>query len=110
VTRLRLHSEARKELDHARYRYRERDPEIARRFARGVLNILQRIGEAPTQFPKLGLLAVSTVSGAIFVDVYKAVLPRTFPYVIFFYVRGGAGIVLAVAHGKRRPGYWTERT
>jgi hypothetical protein len=31
------------------------------------------------------------------------------PYVVFFYVRQGTAIVLAIAHGKRRPGYWAER-
>jgi toxin ParE1/3/4 len=109
VTKLKLHPEARRELDGARRYYRERDAEVARRFARGVLDIFEGIASAPRQFPKYGLLAASTARGALFFDVYKAVLPRTFPYLVFFYMRAETAVVLAVAHGKRKPGYWTDR-
>lgn len=105
-----LHPEARKELDYARGYYRTRDGEVARRFAREVLDIFERVANAPQQFPKHGLLAVSTNGGPLFFDVYKAVLPRRFPYVVLFFVRANTAIVLAVAHGKRRPGYWVDRT
>jgi plasmid stabilization system protein ParE len=110
VNKLKLHPQARQELDGARRYYRERDPEVARRFARSVFDMLQRIASEPAQFPKHGLLAVPTSRGTLFFDVYRAVLPRTFPYVLFFFVSSGTSIVLAVAHGKRRPGYWTART
>jgi toxin ParE1/3/4 len=38
----------------------------------------------------------------------KCVLPR-FPYVIFFSVSDAIIDLLAFAHAKRRPGYWTVR-
>ncbi len=34
---------------------------------------------------------------------------RRFPYVVFFTVSGDGIHVLAVAHAKRRPGYWLDR-
>ncbi|MBV9948602.1 MAG: type II toxin-antitoxin system RelE/ParE family toxin [Myxococcales bacterium] len=105
-----LHPEARQELERARRYYRARDGEVARRFAREVLEVFERVARSPLQFPKHGLLAITTKTGPLFFDVYKAVLPRTFPYVVLFFVRANTAIVLAVAHGKRRPGYWIART
>jgi hypothetical protein len=72
-------------------------------------SLLERVEAAPEQFAKYGLLAVSTERGSLFFDVHKAVLPRTFPYVVFFYLRGRVAVVLAVAHVRRRPGYWMGR-
>ena len=34
---------------------------------------------------------------------------RRFPYVIFYRADAEAVTVLAIAHGKRRPGYWRAR-
>ena len=34
---------------------------------------------------------------------------RRFPYTIYYEVAGAFVIVLAVAHQRRRPGYWKER-
>ena len=85
-----------------------RDPSAARRFRRAVDGILDRIEENPEQFAEHGLLAVQN-GRPRFYAVRRAVLPRPFPYVVFFYVRHGMAIVLAIAHGKRRPGYWADR-
>lgn len=82
---------------------------MARRFSSEVLRVLQRIVESPAQFPEHGLLAVPTRIQTLYFTVRKAVLPRTFPFLILYYVSHGAVIVLAVAHEKRRPGYWTHR-
>ena len=40
---------------------------------------------------------------------YRRKVLTRFPYVIFFRVDPDAVVVLAVAHAKRRPGYWAER-
>jgi hypothetical protein len=39
----------------------------------------------------------------------KAVLLRRFPFVVFFQDLEDEVRVFAVAHGKRRPGYWLRR-
>lgn len=41
---------------------------------------------------------------------YRRTIVGRFPYVIFFQVVGDVVEVLAVAHAKRRPGYWVERS
>jgi toxin ParE1/3/4 len=41
---------------------------------------------------------------------YRKLVMRRFPYVIMFTVDGESVEVLAVAHAKRRPGYWADRT
>jgi toxin ParE1/3/4 len=33
----------------------------------------------------------------------------TFPYAIIFVIEPGFMLVVAVAHAKRKPGYWRER-
>jgi plasmid stabilization system protein ParE len=40
---------------------------------------------------------------------YRRKVLTRFPYVIFFRVDADAIVVIAVAHAKRRPGYWAER-
>lgn len=39
----------------------------------------------------------------------RRVLVRRFPYGVFYVVEGGELLVLAVAHGRRRPHYWRDR-
>lgn len=109
MTELHFLPSARTELRSARRYYRQKDAEVARRFSSEVLKLLQRIVEAPSQFPEHGLLAVPNRLQTLYFTVRKAVLPRTFPFVILYYVSQGAVIVLAVAHDRRRPGYWTHR-
>src|SRR5688572_13266307 len=89
---LRFHPEARAELDSARRRYRIVNVETARHFAAEMLDILERIEKARSQFPEHALIAVDTPLRPLFFCVRKAVMPRTFPYVVFFYVREGAAV------------------
>jgi plasmid stabilization system protein ParE len=85
-----------------------RNPGAASRFDQTLRGIFARIREGSDQFPEHGLLAVQN-GRPLFFLVRRAVFPPSFRYVVFFYVREGVAIVLAVAHAKRRPGYWTDR-
>jgi toxin ParE1/3/4 len=105
TTPLRLHPEARDERQ--RVLKHVRSPDAAARFRAAVDRVFDRIEENPSQFPEHGLLVVQN-GRALFYAVRRAVVPR-FPYVVLFYVRRGVAIVLAIAHGRRRPGYWSER-
>jgi plasmid stabilization system protein ParE len=40
---------------------------------------------------------------------YRTRLLKRFPYVVFFSVDAAAVEIVAVAHAKRRPGYWLDR-
>jgi hypothetical protein len=69
-----------------------------------------RIKEDPMQFVEHGLLAVQLEERPLFFSVRRVLLPKPFPYVVFYYRRENAVVVLAIAHGRRRPGYWVERS
>jgi hypothetical protein len=82
---------------------------VGRRFAVAVSDVLQLIADAPLQFPKHAVLTFTSAGERRSVDIHKAVLARPFPYVIFFCIRAGTALVLAIAHARRPPGYWAER-
>lgn len=39
----------------------------------------------------------------------RRLFPRDFPYALAYLVDGDLIIIVAVAHGRREPGYWHER-
>ena len=73
--------------------YRERNALIAEAFRAEVFDSIDRIVEAP--------LARPADEGGI----RKRVL-RRFPYSVIYEIQAGTATVLAVAHHRRRPGYW----
>jgi len=42
-------------------------------------------------------------------DGIRRYILRLFPYTAFYEIQGNAVTVLAIAHRRRRPGYWRER-
>jgi toxin ParE1/3/4 len=94
--RIKLHPHARAEIRDARNWYFERSPLSAIAFAQTVENAIFRIREAPNTF----LLADH--------GTRKFVLQR-FPFNIFYLIRETEIVIVAVAHQKRRPGYWSSR-
>jgi len=94
--RVRFHPEARAELREAHRWYYERSPLSATAFAHAIDNAVSRIVEAPTQYP----LADQ--------GTRKLVLQR-FPFNIFYLSGESEIVIVAVAHQKRRPGYWSTR-
>ena len=90
--RVRLQAEARAELREARQWYYERSPLSAAAFAHAVA----RIAEAPLRHT----LAEHGTP--------KFVLQR-FPFSLFYRPGKTQIIIIAVAHPKRRPGYWFSR-
>jgi plasmid stabilization system protein ParE len=95
--RVRFHPEARAELRAARNWYYERSPLSALVFAQAVENATSRIREAANTFP---LAEYGT---------RKFILKR-FPFNVFYLTRETEIVIVAVAHQKRRPGYWSTRT
>ena len=91
-----FHPEARAELRNAGRWYYERSPLSATAFAHAVDNAVSRIKEAPNSFQ----LAEH--------DTRKLVLQR-FPFNIFYRTGEAEIVIVAVAHQKRRPGYWSSR-
>lgn len=93
---VRVHPEALREAEAAVAWYGERSPNAAGRFVVELRSALERIQQAPSQFPKLAF------------DARRMVLGR-FPYVVVFRETVTEIEIVAVAHGRRRPGYWRER-
>ena len=94
--KVRLHPDARAELRHARTWYYDRSPLTAVAFAHAVDSAVSRIKEAPSSFPL-------TDHGT-----RKFVL-RRFPFSILYRAGETDIVIVAVAHQKRRPGYWSAR-
>jgi toxin ParE1/3/4 len=100
--RVELHPEADAELRAAAVWYDERRPGLGDDFMTEVSAVLTRIGEAPASFP------VWPAAPAAPDRIHRAVVSR-FPYVVAFEVHPDHALVLAIAHGKRRPLYWLQR-
>ena len=76
--------------------YRERNALIADAFRTEVFDVVDRIAEAP-------LAKAADEDGN-----RKRVLHR-FPYTVIYEVQGNTLTVVAVAHHRRKPGYWMSR-
>jgi toxin ParE1/3/4 len=90
--------EAEEELREAMRWYETRRAGLGLELVGVVERALVRIAETPAQFP--GWPAAPRWR--------RAVLDR-FPYAVVFEERAEGIEVVAVAHGKRRPGYWLAR-
>ena len=98
---VRLSSEALDELFEAAVWYQARRSGLESEFLAEVDRVLPLIGSSPDAFPRLLDLPADLV-------IRRALLPR-FPYALIFMDLGEHVRVLAVAHAKRRPGYWLDR-
>jgi hypothetical protein len=98
---VRLSPEAIDELLEAAEWYRARRPGLESEFLAEVDRVLPLIGSSPTAFPRLLDAPADLV-------IRRALLPR-FPYALIIMDLGEHVRVLAVAHAKRRPGYWLDR-
>ena len=87
---------ARDDVDAAVSWYGAKRPTLALAFAQSLNLVIDRIREAPLQFP------------AVRGEVRWSLLGR-FPYGVFFAVRGDAIQVLAVVHLHRGPDTWKKR-
>ena len=94
--RIEFHPRAADELESAYEWYRERSESAARAFLLELDHSLDRIAEAPERYP------------AYESRTRRLVLPR-FPFAIVYRPKDSAIEVVAVAHHKRRPGYWKAR-
>lgn len=91
-----FHPEAWNEIAAADDWYRARSPEASVRFIGAVYDALERIARHPRRWPK-------------FVhETRRYLLPR-FPFSIVYQEAPDQIEVIAVAHHKRRPGYWKKR-
>lgn len=98
---VRFVDEAVKELDDAAQWYEDRREGLGLAF----LTAMDRAVESITHRPQAAAL-VAGVSDELEV---RRISIRRFPYFVAYLVLDEAIVVLAVAHERRRPGYWSER-
>ena len=101
--RVAVHPEAGAEIRSAALWYDERRAGWGDEFITRVGEVFERIGGTPVLYP----LWPGTAREAILIR--KASLDQ-FPYLVAFEVHPNHVLILAVAHGKRRPLYWLTRT
>ena len=77
--------------------YRERSFRAAEAFADDLAKAVATISEAPQRWP-------------IFEAGCRRFPLRRFPYLVIYREKPLSIEVLAVAHGRRRPGYWRTRS
>jgi hypothetical protein len=93
--RVDLHPDADAEFAAQVEYYNDRQPGLGERFYHEVISILEWIEENPT-LPRMR-------------RNYRRVNLKVFPFYIAYVTQDDLIWVLAVAHGRRRPGYWIAR-
>jgi len=101
VKPVRVEPEAKQELAAAAAWYEERREGLGRELLHEVDAVLAAIARTPSRFPLYPRVAPG-------LGVRRAAA-RRFPYSIAFIDLANVVRVLAVAHDKRRPGYWVGR-
>jgi len=96
MTPFKFHPAAEREQDAAANWYAEESLDIAIRFLERIDSLYHRIANHPRQFPDY-------LQGT-----RRAVLDR-FPFSIVFRESSDAIEIIAVAHARRKPGYWKAR-
>jgi toxin ParE1/3/4 len=91
-----VHPLAADEAEAAERWYRERNETASIRFRRELDRAVDLISERPE-------------AGAPYAGNTRRVLLRRFPFFVVYRVLSERVQIVAVAHGRRRPGYWQDR-
>ena len=91
-----LHPAAEREARDALLRYRSNDPGVALRFMAALDRAMARIAEHPERWP-------SYSHGT------RRVLVSRFPFSMIYRIGADRILIVAIAHQRRRPGYWRPR-
>lgn len=91
-----FHPQARREFDQEIDFYNQRVPGLGDEFGAAVKEASRKIQADPLRFP-------------IRRHQTRRALVRRFPYSVFYREDAVRILIVAVAHGARRPGYWHER-
>jgi toxin ParE1/3/4 len=92
-----FHDQAKAELEETVAWYEQRRAGLGRELQLAVENVVHRICENPKAGSRYGT------------SRFRYLLVRRFPYVVFYSESKALVRVMAVAHGRRKPGYWKNR-
>jgi plasmid stabilization system protein ParE len=93
---IRFHPAAAQESVSAYDWYAARDPNVAEAFRDELQHAVEAVAQSPHTWPRHAQ------------QTRRYVFPR-FPFSLVYRVRDGEAEVIALAHAKRRPGYWQSR-
>jgi plasmid stabilization system protein ParE len=97
VTRsVRYHPEAAEEVQGAVDWYRQRSAEAATGFIAELDYALEQVTALPETWPE-------------YIENTRRYVFRVYPYSLVYRLIGDDIVVVAVAHAKRKPGYWSSR-
>jgi plasmid stabilization system protein ParE len=94
---LELHPQAIQEARAAHDWYRARNERAASAFLDELAHALEQVRLHPERWPRAE-------------DGSRRVLLNRFPFAVVYRLTQAGLLVIAVAHGKRRPGYWRDRS
>jgi plasmid stabilization system protein ParE len=94
--KLLIHSEAQLEIEEAFERYRQESPRTADRFLKEIGASLKKIRSSPRLYPPYTKNTRRRVLGS-------------FPFSVIYQDRENMILIVAIAHAKRREGYWAKR-
>lgn len=76
--------------------YKERGRGLGRRFAVEIRFAIQKAVAHPERW-------------RVIEDDVRRCLVKVFPYSVLYTIEDGYILIIAIAHGKRQPGYWRNR-
>lgn len=91
-----FHPEALLEFEEAVQFYKERGRKLGQRFAKEIRATITKTVATPDRWRVLEQ------------DV-RLCRARVFPYAVLYTIEADYILIVAIAHGKRRPGYWRHR-
>jgi toxin ParE1/3/4 len=91
-----FHPDAVAEAQAARAWYDDRSPALGNAFVTELDRAIDRVVESPERWPK-------SEAGT------RRYLMRRFPFLVIYRHTNQAIQIVAVAHGRRKPGYWRSR-
>jgi len=91
-----FHAEAAAELEAAFVWYAARSSKVAAQYLAELDRAIAIIGESPQSWERV-------------IGPWRRYPLRRFPFLIYFRETDSGIDIVAVAHGRRRPGYWQER-
>jgi toxin ParE1/3/4 len=99
--RVRLLDEADAEAEEAARWYEQREAGLGFEFLDSLAAVYRAIEDQPERFARLETAPAHR-------NVHRYLLER-FPYYVVYEILANEVVVLAVAHGRRRPNYWKKR-
>src|SRR5882762_2352614 len=91
-----FHADAAEEVAEARVKYAAQSPRTAARFVAEVSRAIGRIAEGPQRWPR-------------YLRKTRFFRLRRFPYLVVYRIEADKIMVIALAHVRRKPGYWKRR-